>query len=374
MSATGDLVTVVLADDLPEIRLLVRSLLETDGRFQVVAEASTGREILEAVERLRPDAAIVDLAMPQMDGLEAIPRLLNTSPETKVLVLSGFDATQMAAVARRQGAHDYIEKGTDLRDVVMRLAALFPDIGPAPHEGPAPRHPEARERGAVEEILNVLIHELQTPLAVLEGFALALQTAVERDDPQAIQETAEAIKRSSRTMRSLIRSFADTRALEAGRLSLTTRPAEVVKLVQLTLDDIKTVTHGHQLRVIAEKEFTVEVDSVRVRQILTNLVGNAVKFSPPGSPIDVLVRPGGGGASIAVRDRGPGIPSQRLNELFKKFSRLGVKGTGTGLGLYLSRGIARAHGGDLTVESVEGGGSTFTLTLPGTPLKGGAVD
>ncbi|MGH2734540.1 MAG: sensor histidine kinase, partial [Actinomycetota bacterium] len=116
---------------------------------------------------------------------------------------------------------------------------------------------------------------------------------------------------------------------------------------------------------------TVELDPVRVRQIVTNLVGNAVKFSPQGSRIDVTVRRSGDGASITVRDRGPGIPAARRDELFRKFSRLGAKGGGTGLGLYLSRGIALAHGGNLTVETRPGEGSAFTLILPGTPMGAG---
>ena len=98
--------------------------------------------------------------------------------------------------------------------------------------------------------------------------------------------------------------------------------------------------------------------------MLTNLITNAVKFSPRRSEITIRVLNEGDWAHLSVRDEGPGIPSHTQRELFQKFSRLGATGSGMGLGLYLSRGIARAHGGDLTCDSAAGEGATFTLSVP----------
>jgi signal transduction histidine kinase len=359
-------VGVLLADDLPEIRMLVGKMLDADGRFRVLAETTEGASTLEALDLYRPDALILDLAMPNMDGLEILPEVQKRAPNTKVLVLSGFDAGQMAPIARQRGAHDYVEKGADLRELVRRLALLFPEL-PDPEvtdERPVETPPLPADGDSIAEVMSVLIHELQAPVAVMEGFAIALGHAVEREDPQTILETSEAIRRSARTLRSLIRSFSDARLLDTGMLSLTTRPTDLVPLVRGTVEDMSTITRGHPIAIEATGEVEAEIDSVRFRQVITNLLSNAAKYSPNETPIAIGVEDDDSVAKISVTDRGPGIPPKRLHELFQKFSRLDAKGSGTGLGLYISRGIARAHGGDLTVEPNPGTGCKFILTLP----------
>ena len=152
--------------------------------------------------------------------------------------------------------------------------------------------------------------------------------------------------------------------MESGGLTLNVRETQVVQMVRLTIDDLSMGVGSHTIVVDAADNFAADVDSVRVRQVLTNLVTNAVKFSPRRSEITIEVRRDDDFAHISVRDQGYGIPSHRQGELFQKFSRLGATGSGTGLGLYLSRGIARAHKGDLTCDSAAGRGATFTLSLP----------
>ena len=130
------------------------------------------------------------------------------------------------------------------------------------------------------------------------------------------------------------------------------------------MGDLATVARTHTVKVDVADELVVPLDPVRVRQLITNLVLNAAKYSPQNTLIDIAIRRDGSFAHVAVTDRGPGIPAGRSGELFRRFSRLGATGSGTGLGLYLSRGIALSHGGDLTCDSTPGKGSTFTLTLP----------
>jgi signal transduction histidine kinase len=107
----------------------------------------------------------------------------------------------------------------------------------------------------------------------------------------------------------------------------------------------------------------VLVDAARLQQVLTNLITNAAKFSPPGEPISVQVVPVGIDVELHVVDRGPGVPADRLADVFRKFSRLDRTKKGTGLGLYLARGIARAHGGELSCRRAPTGGADFVLTL-----------
>ena len=117
-------IRVLLADDTPDIRRLLRVNLEIDGRFEVVGEACDGAEAVALSGSLRPDAVVLDLAMPVMDGLQAAPVIRNCSPRTRILVLSGFDHSRMEARARKQGAHGYLEKGTAfgrIADVLVEL-------------------------------------------------------------------------------------------------------------------------------------------------------------------------------------------------------------------------------------------------------------
>ena len=119
-------ISVVVCDDVPELRKLARMVLEEDGDMLVVGEAADGREALEVIERCQPDVAILDLSMPELDGLEAIPVIHQVSPPTQIVVFSGFEEGRVADVALRLKASKYIRKGApleDLRRAVRDLAA-----------------------------------------------------------------------------------------------------------------------------------------------------------------------------------------------------------------------------------------------------------
>jgi len=120
-------IRVLLADDTPEIRRLLRVNLELDGRFDIVGEAADGAEAVKLVSSLHPDVVVLDLAMPVMDGLQAAAAIRRSSPASKILVLSGFDHSRMEARAREQGAHGYLEKGTAFGRICETLVVLCRD-------------------------------------------------------------------------------------------------------------------------------------------------------------------------------------------------------------------------------------------------------
>jgi DNA-binding NarL/FixJ family response regulator len=117
----------LVVDDTPDIRFLVRLSLQRDGRFEVIGEAADGVEAIRAAAEHQPDLVLLDLAMPLMDGLEALPEIRAQSPESKVVVLSGFNADQMSAQAIRLGASSYMEKGNLAHLLVPHILALFPE-------------------------------------------------------------------------------------------------------------------------------------------------------------------------------------------------------------------------------------------------------
>ncbi|MEA2498232.1 MAG: hypothetical protein QOH26_637 [Actinomycetota bacterium] len=117
---------VVIADDVVYFRTLLRYALDAD-KFEVVGEAGDGREAVEVAGREKPDVMVLDLSMPVMDGLQAIPEIRALSPKTKILVLSGIEALSVAEQAIEQGAHAYLEKGVDLEEISNAIAALCPN-------------------------------------------------------------------------------------------------------------------------------------------------------------------------------------------------------------------------------------------------------
>jgi DNA-binding NarL/FixJ family response regulator len=149
MTTTPDkrAVRVVLCDDVAELRRIVREVLEEDPAIEVVDEAGTGRECVRIVAERRPDVLVLDLSMPDMDGLEALPLLASSSPGTAIVVLSGFAAERMQAPAMERGADLYIEKGApldELADAVRELAPRARASGGSDGDGHRPRTPVRR--------------------------------------------------------------------------------------------------------------------------------------------------------------------------------------------------------------------------------------
>jgi DNA-binding NarL/FixJ family response regulator len=133
----GLTIRVLLADDTPEIRRLLRVNLELDGRFEIVGEAADGAEAVALSQSLHPDVVVLDLAMPVMDGLQAAPMIRQYSPSSRILVLSGFDHSRMEARAREQGAHGYLEKGTAFGRITDVLVELCRESLPTETRQPA---------------------------------------------------------------------------------------------------------------------------------------------------------------------------------------------------------------------------------------------
>jgi PAS domain S-box-containing protein len=350
---------VLLADDAADIRLLLRFALDAESGFEVVGEAANGLEAVELAATLQPDLVVLDLSMPVMDGLQAIPELLRVAPATRIVVLSGFDEARMKQVALDLGAHGYLEKGSATTELVSTLAQLFPAhaLGTAVS---APPDPESS--GGLAFDGDMVVHELRTPLTVITGMLATLRDRMDVLPSATTAELIAAALRNAAQMAELLQAVSDARRASHGELSTSPEPTDIGALVTSAVSDLCAGHNWRPAEVTAPLGVVAEVDPGRIRQVLANLLSNAYKFSPPGSPVRVTVAAADGRVEISVCDEGPGVPPERRGELFQKFARLGGEGTGMGLGLFISRAIARAHGGDLTLS--EHGKSTFTVSLP----------
>ena len=217
---------------------------------------------------------------------------------------------------------------------------------------------------AGEQVLSALVHELSTPITAIEGFALVLDVPLAEMDEETYRRATAAIRRNVAHLRDLLAAFSDARRVDVDALDLRLEPTDVGALVQETADALRTLVAPHPLDVTVEGTVTAEVDAVRIRQVIINLVENAAKFSGPEEPIDIRVSTSGDRLRVVVTDRGRGVPEDQRQRVFERFVRLQADAPGSGLGLYISRGIARAHGGDIAIEDSSPAGSRFALTLP----------
>ena len=367
---------IVLADDVPEIRSLLRRSFELDPTVAVVGEAVNGADAIEVVCRTDADVVLLDLAMPVMDGLQAIPEIRRRSPGTGIVVLSGFDASKMEQRALDLGATSYISKGAgpDRILAAVREAGARPGDGvsavgcgmPAAGCGSPVVSPVMSVETAYRrkhDLVPLLTHEIGNQLTVIQGFAEMLHEGLGQLPEETARQFAEAIVRNSLQMRRVLDAVSDLRQLDDGDLALDVSTLDLVALVRETLDDLQGQLAHRRVAMSLPARAVVDADPVRVRQALTNLVSNAAKFTEPGGMVSVEVVVGDGVVEVSVSDNGPGIPPGRESELFQKFSRLGARVSGTGIGLYLSRAIARAHGGDLVLVP-QAVGCRFALRLP----------
>ncbi len=242
------------------------------------------------------------------------------------------------------------------------------------------QHVEAREAAeaavhARDEFLAAAAHELKTPVTNLRGFAQMSLRRLDREgalDPQRIRQTLQTIDLQSDRLARLVNQLLDVASLETGQLVLRPRSVDLAALVQHAVADAQAATRRHTLHLHAPPSVPATVDPARIEQVLANLLDNAAKFSPEGTPIDVdLTTPNSDTVRLTVRDYGRGIPPERRDRLFSRFyqAQTGRPFSGLGLGLYYARQIVELHGGHIEAEFPPEGGTRIVVTLP----RAGAV-
>ncbi len=233
-------------------------------------------------------------------------------------------------------------------------------------EGVAREAAAQARRVAAEELIDVLAHDLRTPLTPARGYLELLQRNARRDGRRDDAGYLEQVRLAHERLEHMIGDMLDASRLEQGIFALVPQPVDLAALARRTADTLQTPETP--IRVTGPDDLVAErADPARLRQALENLIGNALGHAPAGVPIVVEVgretREEGEWAVLSVRDKGPGIAPALLPMLFDRFAR-GSSSTGLGLGLHLAWGIAEAHGGTLTVDSRVGVGTTFRLALP----------
>ena len=362
-SDTNDRYTILVVDDDPDALTLAETQLARLGHRVLLAHSSD--EALSLFLANEVHLLLVDYVMPGMDGPQLVRAIRGFDPFIQIVIQTAHAAArpsqQVLDELDIQGFHDK-------SDGVQRLAAWVTVCLRACR---LIRRLRERERSQ-HELLSNLSHEFRTPLNIAHGYVQLLLDDAFGAVPAAAQNALRALEQNVRELADVIDNVLDHTRLQAaaelslGGVDVTPLLAELARLAGPLLRD-KPVTFA----VHAEPELPViESDAQKLRTILRNLLSNAVKFTHEGA-IDVRVRHTGDAVVIAVSDSGIGIAATQLESLFDPYRQGDGSSTrehgGLGIGLALSRQYARLLGGDLTVESTLGAGSTFTLTIPAVP-------
>ncbi len=331
---------------------LTRELEATRAALEQVAE---GVMLLdrEGTVRYANAAAAALLGVPLTPGrplVEAlrVPEVLGVVDE--VLAHGG---TSHTSVSRRDGP-ELAVRAAAVPHPVLAAAVVLADVR-------GERQLERARRALVAD----LAHELRTPLTVLSGLAEELaEINTHRDLVATMGRQVERLKAFAEELEELAR-------IESGQLTLHLDAVDAVAVARQVVADLGTVAEGRKVKVAVVGGATpVKTDPVRLAQVLTNLVDNAIRYNRPGGQVTVRVGTGGEGVRIEVEDTGVGIPESEVGLVFQRFYRVrkqGEAGGGSGLGLSIVKHLVRALGGTVNLTSREGTGTAVTLLLPAVP-------
>ena len=352
------------------------------------------------IESLADGIVIVDRSGVIRFANPAAARLFTRSPEALVgtplgTPITAGETTEMEIVRRGGGEVVHAElrvvdtewegetvELVSLRDVTDRKYAEERSKQ-LTHEREARLAAESASR-AKSDFLAIMSHELRTPLNAILGYSELIELGISGELSDTIREQIGRIRRSAKHLLGLVNDILDLAKVEAGRLSVANAPAVVTEAVASALTLIQPQAEARNLALVvspvADRLPSYIGDSERVRQILVNLLSNAVKCTEPGGTITVdaaltttpdpraRLQPRRAHIRLTVTDTGSGIPPEKLRAIFEPFVQADTGHTrardGSGLGLTIGQRLARAMGGDLTVESAVGKGSSFSLWLP----------
>jgi two-component system sensor histidine kinase/response regulator len=369
---------ILVVDDEKAIRDFLYQALTRLGGF-VVELAENGEEALKKIKKEDFDLVLTDMKMPTMDGLQLISEIAKFKPETLMVLLTGHGTVESALEAMKRGASDYLSKPINLDEMLMRLRKVLEErqrfISLKGYAAELERaNQELKKIDEMKsEFVSVASHELRTPLAAIKN---AVQLMLQGKTGGINENQAKFLSMAERNINrltSILNSLLDLSRIESGKIGLKFEEMDLRGSIEFILSSLKPQTDAKSIQLkmeIPEKLPSVYGDREKVEQILTNLLGNSIKFTPEGGKISVSAKPleEEDTVAISVRDSGIGIPGDQLEKIFEKFHQvedsLRRSITGTGLGLAITKGLVEAHHGKIWVESEVGKGSTFTFTLP----------
>jgi signal transduction histidine kinase len=257
-----------------------------------------------------------------------------------------------------------IQKNGELAEANQQLLRMHRELAKKNHE-------LEKLNKEKNKFLSMAAHDLRNPIGAILSFGLILQEEGKKKLSEDEQEFIKIIIKSSDFVLQLLNELLDIAVIESGELNLKKMEIEFANLVQNNIALNRVLADNKNIEISYEtniEEIEMNIDPVKIEQVLNNLISNAIKFSFPDSKIAVFIRKNENELLFGVKDLGQGIPATEINKLFIPFEKLSVRSTAgeksTGLGLVIVKKIMEAHKGRVEVESKQGSGSTFICSLP----------
>jgi len=356
--------TVLVIDDEAGLRDMLAFGLPDRGYR--VALAASGEEGIEKARHDTFDLVVTDIMMPGIGGVEALKRIKQIQPQAEVIMATGYATLETAVESMKQGAYDYITKPYALDQLCLVFEKALEHRRLTAQIG----HLEELNRMKSEFLAN-MSHELRTPMNAIIGYSsLMLDKAYGEITPKQ-EQGLKRIESNGKNLLQLINNILDLSKLAAGRMSLFLESCDLKELTDEVLATMECLAHERKLTLTAEVpgSISLRTDKTKLKQVLINLIGNAIKFTHQGGisiNVETLTDPPR--VRIYVQDTGIGIKEEDIPLLFEEFKQLDSTPTrqygGTGLGLSITKKIVELFQGTVQVKSIVGTGSTFIVTLP----------
>ena len=360
---------VLIVDDVVSNVLLLKILLANE-KFQVCT-ASNGKDCIEISRKEHPDLILLDVMMPDLNGFDTAV-ILKKGEDTKdipIIFLTALNTPQDLVHGFQVGASDFLTKPFNKEELVMRVTQQISLV--AAKRIIEQQNQELRATlNNRDKMYSVIAHDLRSPMASIR---MVLNLVVASASPETVGEEIynllDQANRESEEVHDLLDNLLKWTKSQTGRLNVVKQELELNDIIPGVVEIFDTIAATKHIKLELKSEsdsLKVEADNDMLKTVVRNFLSNAIKFSPADSTIEIAMTKENEFAKVSVRDHGVGIASDRLGSIFHKGeTTYGTGGEeGSGLGLQLCQDFARKNGGDCTVESVEGQGSTFSVLIP----------
>lgn len=356
---------ILIVDDAASNRQLLTSMFEAHYR---VNECGSGQDALDMLKTELFDVVILDIMMPGMNGLDVLKKIRarQETHDLPVILISAMSDSRDVVRGLKMGANDYITKPIDVNIVMARVSTQI-TLKHLLDERKATITEMERAHEMRERLFMMASHDLKGPLANIRMSEYLLR-AHSKDNPKALT-VLDNMLMTVTTMQNVIEDFLDKAVLDSGQLNLAIDCVPVERVLWDTTMQYNLLALKKSITLeMGEMVGAVKADEARLRQILSNMLTNAIKFSPPGSTVRLWSAVKESMVRIYVSDEGPGVPTDERDRLFTEFGRLSTQPTGgessTGLGLWIVKRLVDMHAGQVGAEFPGEGGAVFWVSLP----------